>query len=89
MEEVYIPLELKDTVTAMLSDNYADRLRAEHRQVCIRAIKLSDYLCSNEEMNPYTFSTLRKQLMIMELYQTILEDRAELEGIDLYEWEDK
>jgi hypothetical protein len=86
MEEIKLPIELKETVAAMLSDDHKERLKAEHRQLCLRATKLNDYLISNDYIEPNVANAMYKQLLVMELYQRILEDRADMEGINLYKW---
>ena len=89
MEEKKNATELKDTVYAMLSDDYKERLKAEHRQLLIRMTKLNDYLmrCDDIDKDYDKFNTMVQQILTMQLYQSFLEERALKENIDLYNWD--
>ena len=66
-------MEIKDTVTQMLSDNYKDRLSAEYNQLCIRIEKIENeiygYCCS---VGSYHKRILLRQLEAMYAYRDIL-----------------
>lgn len=81
-------LELRDTVTDMLSTIYTDRFRAEYNQLKIRYDKLVAMVekWDKGELNfvptcPRELYT--RQLSAMKDYLTILEERAVLEKVDL------
>ena len=81
-------IELKDTISLMLSDNYTDRLAAEYIQLLIRIRKLKamlDKLDSGTlEFTPHTpASELHSQLNYMLGYKIILDNRCYYEGIDI------
>lgn len=81
-------MELKDTVDMMVSDDYRERFRAEYLQLCIRKRKLADLLKRWErgelDFEPSCpFKVLMSQYRHMEDYGRLLENRAEIEGIDL------
>lgn len=80
--------ELKDTVALMLSDDYVDRFRAEHEQVRIRAGKLESMLTAwRKGVLNFTpdcsYALLNSQLMTMKAYLSILNERADVEGVRL------
>lgn len=82
------PVELKDTVPMMLSEDYKERLKAEYYQTKIRLDKLTGMLekwkagtLEFEPKNPRPL--LEKQAREMWDYLYVLEVRAENEGIDL------
>ncbi len=86
MEKRY---DLVDTVKLMISPDYKDRMKGEYLQVKIRHDKLDDMLKKNArgelDFKPSCpVSVLHKQLLIMEEYMHILEERAEIEGV--YFW---
>lgn len=81
-------MELKETVEMMGSSDYKDRFRAEYNQLIIRRNGLSNMLKKYKTGTlPFTpscsYDLLHGQLKAMELYATYLEERAEIEGIDL------
>ena len=79
-------LELKETVKIMTSDNYEDRFKAEYLQLRIRIFKLANIL-NNWENKGFEAKCpedlLRRQHKEMVKYMLTLEERAEIEGIDL------
>ena len=81
-------MELKDTVQMMESVDYKERFRAEYLQLKIRINGLRNMLKKYKAGTlPFTpscsYDLLNGQLKAMELYATYLEERAEIEGIDL------
>ena len=85
--------ELKDTITAMTSDDYKERFRAEYQQTKIRYEKLKafcdrieiavSYGVGVEPKHDCPLSMLREQQRRMGGYLGILEQRAIVEGISL------
>ena len=82
-------MELKDTIELMISEDYKDRFKAEYWQVrarfdklCIMHSRMKDGTLDFEPTCPIEIYT--KQLDAMVQYVDILEERARLEGIDLY-----
>lgn len=85
-------MELKDTVTMMQSKDYKERFKAEYHQTRIRWVKLKDTIESyNEGHLPFDLSCdvslLEEQADAMRDYMNLLEDRAGIEKIDL--WNEK
>lgn len=83
-------MELKDTVELMNSSDYKERFKAEYYQTKIRKEKLSNLITRREEGTlPFEPTCpmwlLKKQETIMEHYLDVLEQRAELEKINLEE----
>lgn len=81
-------MELKDTIDLMLSGNYMDRFLAEYHQLNNRIAGLQRILEGYKEgtlnFTPNcSYELLFKQLMYMELYRNVLEERAKIENIDL------
>lgn len=81
-------MELKDTITLMQSDDYKERFKAEYYQTKIRYDKLHKMLVKHDAGTlSFTLSTnadvLRQQAAAMGNYLYLLEERAELEGIEL------
>ena len=81
-------MELKDTVQMMESVDYKERFKAEYLQLKIRINGLRNMLKKYKARTlPFTpscsYDLLNGQLKAMELYATYLEERAEIEGIDL------
>ena len=80
--------ELKDTVAPMLSESCKERFRAEYYQVKIRQRKL-DRMIRRYEIGTLDFEPtcpiglLHQQSRQMVAYMLTLQERAELEGIDL------
>lgn len=80
--------ELKDTIDLMTSADYKDRFRAEYFQLKIRHDKLAAVI---EKYKNHTLdfipdcpiSLLAHQLIHMRTYLDILEERAEIEGVEL------
>lgn len=80
--------ELGRTVKAMLSPDYKERFRAEHRQLLIRRAKLEAMLKKMMEgtldFTPTCpLELLNYQLGVMSEYLSILEQRAYIEGVAL------
>ena len=81
-------MELKDTVQMMESVDYKERFKAEYLQLKIRINGLRNmlkkYKAGTLTFKPFcSYYLLNGQLKAMELYATYLEERAEIEGIDL------
>lgn len=82
------PMELKDTVEMMGSEDYKERFKAEYYQVKIRYGKLK-YMLERWDNEPLDFtptcprSTYDMQIRTMSDYIAILEMRAAMEGITL------
>ena len=81
-------LELRDTVTDMVSPIYTDRFKAEYYQLKIRFDKLNAMVekWDKGELNfvptcPREIYT--RQLNVMKVYLDILEERAVLEKVEL------
>lgn len=82
------PIELKDTVGMMDSEDYKERFKAEYYQVKIRYGKLKDMLerWDDELLNfvpTCPRSTYDMQIRAMSDYIAVLEARAVMEGITL------
>lgn len=83
-------MELKDTVKMMNSNDYKERFKAEYWQLKIRADKLQWmlYRYGNNTLDfepTCDFDFLSEQLAVMRNYLEILEIRAHLEDIELFE----
>lgn len=82
------PMELKDTVEPMTSDDYKERFIAEYCQVKIRYEKLK-YMLERWDNGILNFtptcprSTYDLQISAMKDYIAILEARAVMEGVTL------
>lgn len=82
------PMELKDTVELMTSDDYKERFIAEYCQVKIRYGKLK-YMLKRWDNGILNFtptcprSTYDLQISAMKDYIAILEARAVMEGVTL------
>ena len=79
---------LSETIELMTSENYDDRLKAEYYQLKLRMNGLSkmlvDYSLGKLKFTPKcSYDLLYGQFKVMDLYASYLEDRAEIEGIDL------
>jgi hypothetical protein len=83
-------MELRHTVEMMNSADYKERFKAEYYQTKIRYEKLRR-MCASYEMGTLPFKPscsldlLTKQLSAMDNYLHCLEERAEIEGIKLYD----
>lgn len=81
-------MELKDTINLMTSDNYADRFKAEYYQTVIRYYKLTTMMTKWGLGELKFIPTCPKEIYINQLsamaeYLGILEQRAEIENIEL------
>lgn len=84
-------MELKDTITLMQSNDYTERFIAEYLQLRIRKEKLEVFI-TKYKRNELPFipdcsvAMLEAQLAIMIGYMNILENRARIEKINLYDF---
>lgn len=81
-------MELIDTMEMMKSTDYKERFRAEYFQLKIRekglAKMLEKYKLGTLSFTPScSYDILNGQLKSMHLYGTYLEERAEIESVDL------
>ena len=81
-------MKLKDTVEMMESTDYKERFKAEYFQLEIRVNGLRNMLKKYKNgtltFKPScSYDLLNGQLKAMELYATYLDERAEIEEIDL------
>lgn len=82
------PMELKDTIEMMTSEDYKERFKAEYYQTKIRYVKLK-YMLKRWDDGTLGFipicprSTYDLQISAMEEYIAILEARAVMEGVTL------
>ena len=79
-------MKLQDTIELMNSIDSKDRFKAEYYQLKIRLNKLAQMLLKYNELDftpNCSFDLLNGQLKIMEVYMDYLEERAEIEGIEL------
>ena len=81
-------MNLKQTVPMMESVDYKERFKAEYFQLEIRVNELRNMLKKYKDgtltFKPScSYDLLNGQLKAMELYATYLEERAEIEGIDI------
>ena len=81
-------MNLLDTIPLMTSEDFKDRAKAEYYQLKIRHDRLSNMLTKDREgtldFTPNcSYDLLHKQLVYMEGYMDVLEERAEIEGIEL------
>ena len=79
---------LSDTVELMNSKDYKERLKGEYLQLKIRMNGLSAMLkkYKSGELNftpSCSYDLLNGQFKAMDMYASYLEERAEIEGIDL------
>ena len=82
--------KLSETIELMTSENYDDRLKAEYEQLEIRIQGLAKMLVGYRDgtlsFTPKcSYDMLNGQLRTMQMYSEYLQDRAETEGINLYE----
>ena len=80
---------LEDTIAPMMSGNYQDRMRAEYWQLKVRHEKLAAMIEKHEDgVLPFTpicpIDLLKEQAGEMLRYMQLLEERAEMEDIDLH-----
>lgn len=83
-------MELKDTVKLMNDKDYKQRFRAEVYQLDVRIGKLSGLLsaweCGELKFTPScSYVLLETQLNAMKVYRHLLQMRAEIEGVELYQ----
>lgn len=81
-------MNLKDTVEMMNSENFKERFKAEYRQLENRVeglrTMLEKYKAGTLPFNPKcSYELLHEQLVYMEAYARTLDERAEIECIDL------
>lgn len=82
------PMELKDTIEMMVSEDYKERFKAEYCQVKIRYGKLK-YMLERWDNGILNFtptcprSTYDMQIRAMSDYIAVLEARALMENIEL------
>ncbi|SCI51752.1 crAss001_48 related protein [Intestinibacter bartlettii] len=81
-------MKLQDTVDLMLGTDFKDRFKAEYYQLDNRITGLQNmldkYKAGTLEFTPNcTYEMLYEQLVYMELYRVILEERAKIENIEL------
>lgn len=81
-------MELKDTVEMMNSSDYQERFKGEFYQLQLRIIGLQSML-TNWSLDKLTFKPscsqdlLEAQLNVMMTYESVLRERARIEGIKL------
>lgn len=81
-------MELKETIEMMTSFDFKDRTRAEYYQLKIRHEGLTRMLKGYREgtldFTPNcSYDLLHTQLVYMECYMNVLEERAKIENIEL------
>ncbi len=81
-------MKLNETVEMMNSADYKERFRAEYLQLKIRmeglSAMLKKYKAGTLNFTPScSYDLLNAQFKTMDLYASYLEDRAEVEDIDL------
>lgn len=83
-------MQLNETVKLMNSDDYKDRFKAEYKQLQIRLQGL-ERMIYMYDIGKLTFEPkcsqelLASQALSMRTYQAILEERARIENIQLYQ----
>lgn len=81
-------MELKDTIDLMKSESYKERFTAEYQQLIIRYKKLKK-MCDNWDSLKFIpecpKGIYKMQLKTMEMYLTILEVRAAIEKIAVWD----
>lgn len=85
---------LSDTCEMMCSEDYKERFRAEYMQLVIRynklRIMLGDWDNGNLNFTPICpRSTYNMQVRVMTDYIAVLEARANMEGVDLWGYDNK
>lgn len=81
-------MELKNTIELMLSEDFKERFKAEYYQLNKRIAGLQGMLIKYKQgildFKPNcSYELLHTQLVYMEGYRNILEERAKIENIDL------
>ena len=81
-------MELERLIELMKSEEYEDRFRAEYYQLEDRIDKLANmleiYKAGTLNFTPScSYELLSYQLQTMNAYKRVLEERAEIEGIEL------
>lgn len=81
-------MELERLIELMKSEDYKDRFRAEYYQLEDRIDKLSNmlekYKAGTLNFTPScSYELLSYQLQTMNAYKRVLEERAEIEGIEI------
>ena len=81
-------MELQDTIKLMNSTDYNERFKAEFLQLQIRIGKLERMLKGYREgtlnFTPTcSYELLHTQLVYMECYMNVLEERAKIENVEL------
>ncbi len=81
-------MELKNTIELMLSSDFKERFKAEYYQLNKRIAGLQGMLIKYKQgtldFKPNcSYELLHTQLVYMEGYRNILEERAKIENIDL------
>jgi hypothetical protein len=81
-------MQLKNTIKLMLSDDFKERFKAEYYQLNKRIAGLQGMLINYKQgtldFTPNcSYELLYTQLVYMEGYRNILEERAKIENIDL------
>lgn len=88
MCDVRLPMELKDTIEMMVSEDYKERFKAEYCQVKIRYEKLK-YMLERWDSGLLDFTptcprnTYNMQFRAMRDYIAVLEARAVMEEVTL------
>ena len=82
-------MELKDTMLLMQSGDFKERFKAEYFQLKIRRSGLKNMLDkwkngTLEFVPMCPFHLLQKQLLVMDEYLEVLEERAKIEDINLH-----
>ncbi len=78
----------EETYEKVTANDWKERFKAEYRELSTRIDKLSamleKYKAGTLEFTPNcSYEKLQEQLIYMKLYQTVLEDRANIEGIGI------
>ena len=81
-------MELERLIELMKSEDYKDRFRAEYYQLEDRIDKLANmlekYKAGTLNFTPScSYELLSYQLQTMNVYKRVLEERAEIEGIEI------
>lgn len=82
-------MELKETINAMLSNDWKERFKAEYFQLDIRIQKLDAAIRKMTKTRnalggaPIDLLFFRRQIRHMKRYRQEMQHRAELHGIDL------